>query len=259
MLVNQPNAKRLMNDLVSRYFRSRPVAMLEAGGGSHSKIDLSELDVSGITTLDISPEALAMNTYADEKILGDLQEWQPGRQWNLVVVFNVLEHIPHADRAIDTLAQACAPDGLIVVGGPVARAFSGLVTSFTPHWFHVFFYRFALGKADAGKPGHAPFLTHFHPASQPDKLEAFLQSRGFDCVFRAAYEGNVYRQMREHRPFVGLSLMAITGLINALTPKSYNSRHGDFCAIFRKRLAAVAADSAPAAPAAKAKVLEGLG
>lgn len=245
MQVDRPDAKRLMNDLVARHFRGRPVAVLEAGGGSHSKIDLPALAVSDITTLDISPEALAMNSYADEKILGDLQDWRPAREWDLVVIFNVLEHIPRADRAMETLVEACAPGGLIVVGGPVARAFSGLVTSLTPHWFHVFFYRFALGKKDAGKPGHAPFPTHFHRLSQPDRLEAFLAARGFDCVLRAAYEGNVYRQMRAHRPLVGWPLTAVTALINALTPKRYNARHGDFCAIFRKRPAA--AEPGPAA------------
>lgn len=254
MLVNQPDVRSLVNDLVAHHFRDRPVAVLEAGGGSHTQLDLAALDLASITTVDISPEQLERNTYADHKILGDLQAFAPARAWDLVVVYNVLEHIPRADLAVENLVAACADDGLIVVGGPSAHAFSGFVTRMTPHWFHVFVHRFALGSPDAGKPGHAPFPTFFHPASQPGRLAAMLEARGFDCDFLAFYEGEVYRQMRAHRPIVGLPLLALTGLVNAVTPKRYNARHGDFCAIFRKRPAQAAAEAVP-----EAAVPDGIG
>lgn len=237
MRVQHPGPKRLLNDLVARHLSGRPVAILEAGGGSHTFLELETLELEGITTVDISPEQLKRNTYANEKILGDLQAFVPPRRYDLIVINNVLEHIPRADQAVANLVAACAENGLIVIGGPVSRAFSGFVTRLTPHWFHVFVYRFAMGDRNAGKPGHAPFPTHFHPMSQPGRIKAHLEAQGFECLFLTLFEGNVYRKMSRHRPFVGLPLLALTSTINALTPKHYNARHGDFCAIFRRKTA----------------------
>jgi 2-polyprenyl-3-methyl-5-hydroxy-6-metoxy-1,4-benzoquinol methylase len=239
MLVSVPGPKALFNLVIRQEVPPRPLAVLEAGGGSRTNIDLARLDVREITTIDISPEQLQRNSYADKKILGDLQAHDFLERYDLIVIYDVLEHLERADQALARLAAACGDGALLVVGSPNLHSFSGIATRFTPHWFHVFFYRRVLNRAEAGEPGHPPFPTHYHPVIRPDALKRFLEQRGFDCVLLTRYEGRVYARTRQQRPLVGALLGLATGLVNAVTPKRYDTRHGDYHAIFRKRAVAV--------------------
>ena len=192
------------------------------------------LNIASVTTVDISAEQLARNTYADFKIEADLERFKPERSYDLVIMFQVLEHLQNADRALENLAQACADDGFIVVGSPNMRSFSGMVTRFTPHWFHVFFYRRISGWKTAGQPGYPPFRAFYHPLTLPQNLQKFFETKGFETVDLGLYQGGLYRSARKQRPLFGLLLMAVTALINIVTPKSYNSCGCQEDAVFRK-------------------------
>ena len=145
MHVLQPDPKTLLNRVLSSCLNGRSVSVLEAGGGSRTHLREQMLNIASVTTVDISAEQLARNTYADFKIEADLEKFEPERSYDVVIMFQVLEHLQNADRALENLARACADDGFVVVGSPYMRSFSGMVTRFTPHWFHVFFYRRILG------------------------------------------------------------------------------------------------------------------
>ena len=174
--------------------------------------------------------------------------------YDLVIIYNVLEHLEHADRALETLARACAEGGVVVVGSPYMHSFSGLVTRLTPHRFHVFLYRHVLQRKAAGQPGEPPFRTFYHPLTEPEALRRFFAGRGFACELLALYEGDIYRQIRARRPLIGLPLLALTGLINLLTPKAYNCRYGDYHAVFRRPPPAEPERAAPAPTRADALV-----
>jgi SAM-dependent methyltransferase len=238
MLVRQPSSRVLLNDVIQRHIGARPVKILEAGGGSRTVLEMNELDVRSITTVDISPEQLARNTYADVKIEGDLEAFRFEERYDLVIIYQVLEHLAGADRALDNLAEACGDGGLFVVGSPYPHSFSGIVTRLTPHWFHVFFYRFVLGQAHAGEPGYPPFPTYYHPLTEPERLRVFLDRQSFDCLYLVIYQSEVYRRARAGNPVVGILLMLVTALINLVTPKSYDARRGDYHAVFRRRAGA---------------------
>ena len=64
---------------------------------------------------------------------------------------------------------------MILIGAPNPRSLSGVVTKYSPHWFHVWFYRHIRGDAKAGLAGCAPFPTHFHPLVTLSNLEAFAE------------------------------------------------------------------------------------
>jgi SAM-dependent methyltransferase len=234
MHVLQPDPKTLLNRVLSSCLNGRSVSVLEAGGGSRTHLREQMLNIASVTTVDISAEQLARNTYADFKIEADLEKFEPERSYDVVIMFQVLEHLQNADRALENLARACADDGFVVVGSPYMRSFSGMVTRFTPHWFHVFFYRRILGWKTAGQPGYPPFRAFYHPLTLPQNLQRFFEARGFETVYLGLYQGGLYRSARKQRPLFGLLLMAVTALINIATPKSYNSRQGEYNAVFRK-------------------------
>jgi SAM-dependent methyltransferase len=161
--------------------------VLEAGGGSASHVPLPA--GARVTTIDISPEQLARNTYAAETLLGDLQTFDFGmRRFDLVVVWDVLEHLEQPEAALERLAAVVRSGGRLVVVGPLPSSFKGLVTRLTPHRLHVLFYRHVLGSTTAGEPGHAPFPTTHATGADPQRILDVLARRGLTVDALTVFE-----------------------------------------------------------------------
>jgi SAM-dependent methyltransferase len=142
-----------------------------------------------ITTIDISQDQLNMNTYATEKLLGDLQSFDYGaRRFDLVVCWDVLEHLERPEAALLRLANVLKPGGRLVLKGPIPRTLKGLVTQFTPHWLHVIFYRRVLGSVQAGFPGHPPFKAHMNRAAGPLDAASLVTAEGLTVDTLRGYE-----------------------------------------------------------------------
>jgi SAM-dependent methyltransferase len=220
--------------LVER-LRGKHVRIYEAGGGSISILPLSSFEGRSISVVDIDPTQLRNNSYADTKILGDIQTYVfAPNSFDLVVCYNVIEHLPAVDQAIKQFYNALAPGGLVLIGAPNPESLFGLVTKYTPHWFHVWFYRVALRHKDAGKPGHLPFRTVYHPIVSPKALEAFSKKIGFEVVYFNPYIGSNYTSLKKTRPVIGWLVGAALGVMNAATFGRFNFEYGDYHAVLRK-------------------------
>jgi SAM-dependent methyltransferase len=168
-------------------FADRPLAVLEAGGGSATHLPLPR--DARVTTIDISAEALARNTTARECLLGDLQTFDFGtRRFDLVICWDVLEHLADPGAALDRLSGALDPGGRIIVVGPLPWSLKGLVTRLTPHALHVQFYRRILGSVSAGRPGHPPFPTHHAAGADPAQIAHRLATCGLVIDITRRYE-----------------------------------------------------------------------
>jgi SAM-dependent methyltransferase len=222
--------------LLVGHFGSEKIAIYEAGGGSTSYLPRSLRERATVTVIDIDAIQLAHNTYADEKILGDIQTHSFGAaRFDLIVCYNVIEHLPNANMAFRNFVEAIRPGGLILIGAPNPRSLSGFVTKYSPHWFHVWYYRRILGNATAGLPGHAPFPTHFHPLVTPDNLRAYAEKLGLEIVYQRLYESPRYTEMRARTPFLARLVDGTTALLNALLFNRVNVRHGDYHLIIQKK------------------------
>src|SRR5437016_1029345 len=79
-----------------------PVRVLEAGGGSTTRV---QIPGASYVVIDISPEQLARNTYADEKLLGDLQTFDYGpARFDVALFWDVLEHLKEPGEALKRAA-----------------------------------------------------------------------------------------------------------------------------------------------------------
>jgi SAM-dependent methyltransferase len=161
--------------------------VLEAGGGSDCHLPLPSF--ARITTIDISADALALNTYAHEKLHGDIQDFDFGpRRYDVIIIWDVLEHVPRPAAALTRLAGALKPSGRIVIVGPVTSAFKSVVARLTPHAVHVAFYKHVLGVREAGQPGWPPFaVEHAHGADAQDVISG-LQSAGLTIDVAEGFE-----------------------------------------------------------------------
>lgn len=208
----------------------------EAGGGSTSFLPLNVLHRSHVTVVDIDADQIRNNDYAQEAILGDIQTYRfAPNSFDLVICYNVIEHVPDVEAALEGFCEALKPNGMILIGAPNPRSLSGVVTKYSPHWFHVWFYRHIRGDRKAGLPGHAPFPTHFHPLVTLDRLEAFAQKHGLQTIYRRQYESPRYPEMRRRKPALAAVIDAAARVMNFFLPGRTDVRHGDYHVILRKR------------------------
>jgi len=156
-----------------------PLSIYEAGGGSTSFLPLGVLGRAHVTVVDIDEDQIRNNDYAQQAILGDIQTYRfAPDSFDLVICYNVIEHVPDVEAALLGFCEALKPNGLLLIGAPNPQSLSGVVTKYSPHWFHVWFYRHIRGEKHAGLSGEAPFPTHFHPLVTLPNLEAFAKAHG---------------------------------------------------------------------------------
>jgi SAM-dependent methyltransferase len=225
-----------VHEMLSAELPAGKLAIYEAGGGSTSFLPLSIWNRAHVTVVDIDADQIRNNDYAQEKILGDIQTYRfaPDR-FDLVICYNVIEHLPDARSALLGFCEPLKKGGLVLIGAPNPKSLSGVVTKHTPHWFHVWFYRYVLGDKKAGLPGEAPFPTFFHPLVTPANLDAFARDQGLEVIYRKEYESPRFPEMRARKPvFAGL-LDAAATVMNFLLLRRTDVRHGDYHVILRKR------------------------
>jgi SAM-dependent methyltransferase len=151
------------------------IKLLEAGCGSATYIKFdAEVYAVGI---DISRAQLERNRSLREKILGDLQDYPlPRDEFDVVICWMVLEHLPRPKKAILNMLAAVKPGGLVILGYPNPLSFKGFATKLTPFWFHRLFYRLTHQKTH-------PFPTHLKMAIRPNRVLRLAESQGFSVEF----------------------------------------------------------------------------
>ncbi|HSN28830.1 MAG TPA: class I SAM-dependent methyltransferase [Kofleriaceae bacterium] len=178
------------------------IRVLEAGGGSLSHVPFRVR--RRITLVDISPEQLERNQIAERKILGDLHDVDVGTAaYDAVVCFDVLEHLERPGLVLDKLCRAVGPDGILVVAGPNPRSLTGLITKWTPHWFHVLALRHVLGDRTAGQPGRGPFRTYMHRDAEPERLRDAAERAGLEIAMFRQYESRRRADLHATSPWFG--------------------------------------------------------
>ena len=212
------------------------LAIYEAGGGSTSFLPLSVLNRAHVTVVDIDEDQVRNNTYADKTILGDIQSYRfRPKTFDLVICYNVIEHLADVEAALHGFCQSLKQGGLILIGAPNPKSLSGVVTRYSPHWFHVWFYRHVRGDKNAGLPGQAPFPTFFHPLVSLPKLEAFAKAHGLQVIYKKEYESPRFPEMRARKPALASLLDAFAAVANLFVSDKADVRRGDYHIILRKR------------------------
>ena len=212
------------------------LSIYEAGGGSTSFLPLDVLRRAHVTVVDIDEDQIRNNDYAQEAILGDVQvhRFAPG-SFDLVICYNVIEHLPDVEAALSRFCESLKRGGLMFIGAPNPNSLSGVVTKYSPHWFHVWFYRHVRGEKQAGQPGEPPFPTFFHPLVTLSNLEAYANAHGLEVTYLKEFESPRFPEMRTRKPALAALLDAAATVMNFLIPGKRDVRHGDYHVILRKR------------------------
>ncbi len=165
--------------------------VLEAGCGSISKVEFPRN--THITGIDISENQLRRNTLIDEKILGDIQYYRfKPKSFDIIISWYVLEHVPRPELALKSFAEAIKEGGLVIFAVPNVFSLKGFITKFTPHWFHVFIYKYLHGWKDAGKSDIGPFKAYLRFSIAPLSIKNFARKNGFQIELFSTFDAFNY-------------------------------------------------------------------
>jgi len=177
----------------------------------------------------MSVEQLKRNRNADEKIVADLQTVDlSGRAFDMIVCWNVLEHLPRPEAAIARMASSLRPDGALVIGVPNLWSTKGLVTKLTPHVCHKWVYHYLLHSHSAGV---TPFKTYFRPSVAPRNLERLAAANGLKLVYSETYAGGIEQILPQ--PLRAI-LQGWSRIARAVTRGSIDPSLSEHVAVFKK-------------------------
>ena len=222
--------QRLVDQMASS---GRVLRVLEAGAGSRSHIRLSgDAQLVGI---DISAEQLAKNCELHERIVGDIEIFplEPC-SFDIIFCWDVLEHLKHPEKALRNFLQALREDGMIVLGAPVVTSLKGMVTKYTPLWFHVMVFRYVVGNKNAGKKGHGPFPTFLRYSMSPRAIQRFASDNHLSVEYIDVYEAMMQLRWKQRFPAVGLAFRILGTLCRIVSWRKIDPNVTDFTIVLRK-------------------------
>lgn len=181
--------RREMQDEIDRALSGRAgIHALEAGCGSCTYVRFPA--GTRVTGVDISAEQLQRHPGLTERVVADLQAWSPPADFDVVVCWDVLEHLGDPGAALERLADALAPGGLLVLKAPELWSMKGLFTRATPHRVHVAAYRHLLDYPLAGVDGRGPFPTPLKRAMSRSAVLRFARARGLEVALDRRYDAS---------------------------------------------------------------------
>jgi SAM-dependent methyltransferase len=221
---------REVQQLLDRHFDGKVPRILEAGCGSGSHVRLPA--DRWLVGIDVEQRQLDANVTLNEKILGDLQTYDHGvAAYDLVLCWDVLEHLDAPKAAVDKMTRALAPNGLLVVAVPNLMSVKGLVTKLTPLKLHLLFYRW-LTRSNSRDLHQFP--TMLRTDMRPSALRRQLHDKGFDVLIDRPYVGPVQQVLVERHRVIGLGFRAVSLVSRLVTGRKFDLAHSDYLVIARQ-------------------------
>jgi SAM-dependent methyltransferase len=210
------------------------IRVLDAGCGSAAHVRFPES--ARMVGIDLSQRQLDRNKSIDEGILGDIQTYPlPADSFDAIVCWDVLEHLEDPDAALRRFFVAVKPAGIVVLACPNPRSLKGLVTRFTPHRFHLWFYRQVRKSKRAGTEDYGPFPTVMSPRIAPGAITRLAVSSGLTVEFAVTFVGfKSGRRGFTSRRAVELALQATAAGLRLFTFGTYRGELSESMFVLRK-------------------------
>lgn len=184
----------------------RPVQVLDAGCGKRLVVPVAE--DTYVVGIDI--DAAQLRPDLDEALVGDLQTHDLGRdRFDAIICWYVLEHIADPVIVVRKFAEALKPGGVLVIAVPHVASVKGLVTKYTPQWFHDWMWSRVFG---AG-PQHEAFPTVLSRSLTPQALRRDAAAEGLSVAFLAEFEAWPQKRIRRKLRLKGRLFAALASFV----------------------------------------------
>jgi 2-polyprenyl-3-methyl-5-hydroxy-6-metoxy-1,4-benzoquinol methylase len=175
-----------------------------------------------IVGIDVSAEQLDRNTGIHESVVADIQTVElPEASFDLVLCWDVLEHLSSPQMALDNLLHALRRGGLLVVGGPDPFSLKGLVTWLTPYWVHRLVYARSGWQLE-------PFRIYRRVAASPRSIMKWAAERQLACIYATTYESSLQSALRQRLKMEGRVWTLLERSTSSLTGGLVKLSHTDF-------------------------------
>jgi 2-polyprenyl-3-methyl-5-hydroxy-6-metoxy-1,4-benzoquinol methylase len=220
--------------LVSGHLATRDDArVVEAGCGARSH--LSYPSGARVLGLDILRAQLLRHAGTASLVQADVTALPvASAAVDLVVCWDVLEHLAAPERAVAELARVLRPGGRAVLALPNILSLKGLVTRLTPWSFHVWVYRHVLGDASAGTDAFDQFPTELRFVLRPAGLRRLAASRGLHVEDLHLYEGPVPQHLRRRHRAADVLLAAASRVSRLASAGQYDTTLSDMLVVLSK-------------------------
>ncbi len=224
-ILDRTTAVAKLQDVIDLWLSDNPSPrVLDAGCGGMRQFRLSA--GAHVVGIDIAADQLENNSAVQERIVGDIQTFPLAPQsFDIVICWDVLEHVPRPRAALQNLRQAVAPGGLLVLAGPNLLSLKGLVTRITPYWFHRAYYR-RTHKLE-------PFRTYLRLATSPDSLGRWAPRHSLSTEYFALYESDMQLELRQRARLRGRLWTVTSNALVTLTGGRFNPSATDFVLVLR--------------------------
>ena len=222
-----------LQSFINKYFTGKKrIKVLEAGCGSYSHIDMGKS--AYIAGIDISKKRLKENKVLNKKILGDIQSYDlTVSEFDVIFCWDVLEHLKHPKKALQNLIKALKGNGIIVLALPNLISLKGMLAKYTPHWFHVWFYKNILGYKTAGKEGHLPFRTFYRYLIAPRYIKQYAYKNNLSIEYFHIYECRKQKRIRKNK-FYNMIFNILILLIKVLSFNKIDASLTDYIIVLKK-------------------------
>jgi SAM-dependent methyltransferase len=227
------NAIDELQQIVDDYLTpERTFAILEAGCGSMSKLKLgSNIHVVGI---DISEKQLERNTKLDERLLGDIHTYPLAESsFDIIICWDVLEHLQDPRSALENFLRACKPNGLIILAFPNLFSLKGIITKLTPYRVHIWYYKYFLGFKDPGRDDQPPFPTTLRLSMSYPAIWKLARSRNATVQFFAFRESPDMQTVRRKSWIMNALFSTASVLSRTLTFGKVDAKNSDCIMVLR--------------------------
>jgi 2-polyprenyl-3-methyl-5-hydroxy-6-metoxy-1,4-benzoquinol methylase len=217
---------------------SRRVEGLDVGCGRRSQLTLP--DQVHLVGIDVSSTELDLNEAVNEKIVGDVEVVPlPAERFDLIISWNTIEHLSRPDETLEKLEASLKHGGLMVLAAPNVLSLKGLVTKYTPHWFHRWIYRRFMPFMT-----YDPFRTYLRLSIAPRSVTEWAARSGFTILYSARYEAFLQSRIRERLRVHGKWWAAIRQVTSWLSLGKIEAETTDYVLVLRKSAADTSAAAA---------------
>ncbi len=223
-MTSQDALAGLQAELDQWWARHDQPQVLDAGCGSQMHVRLGE--DAYILGLDIDTEQLKRNERIHERMVGDVQTCGLLRDFDLIMCWDVLEHVRDPRLTLENLAGALRPDGLLVVGSPNVLSLKGLVTKATPFWLHRALYRQISTLR--------PFRTYLRFCMAPSRIRAWASHASLATQYVAFYESPLQINLRHRVKLTGKAWSGLTAIVSFFSLGMIGIEATDFVLVLRR-------------------------